>query len=160
MNNKAMFVIMLVSFTVISGCLGGAPEKTETKIKTDEGTIEMKTETSDGKETTTFESKIETEDGEQTVKITGTAGEKADEWCPEGGDWSMQATGVEGMATATWKVDTLVTSGKYTGLCHVIYTAKSPEGEVKVDYYFDESGKTGYFVMDMNGQKLEQEWHG
>jgi major membrane immunogen (membrane-anchored lipoprotein) len=160
MKKVLFFMLVVMVVASLSGCLGGAPEKTETKIKTDEGTIEMKTETSDGKETTTFETKVETEEGEQTVKITGTAGEKADEWCPEGGDWSLQGTGAGGEVTATWKVDKLITNGKYAGLCHVIYTAKNPEGEIKADYWFDESGERGFYEMNLNGQKITQELRG
>jgi hypothetical protein len=52
------------------------------------------------------------------------------------------------------------TSGKYASLCHVIYTAKGHEGDSRIDYWFDESGKNGYIEMDMGGQKISQEWHG
>jgi hypothetical protein len=97
---------------------------------------------------------IKTSDG--TVKITGDAG--SDSWCPEGGNWEMTSTSMD--ASATWKIDKLVTSGKYAGLCHVIYTAKGPEEVSKIDYYFDESGKNGYIEMEINGQKMSQEWHG
>lgn len=101
------------------------------------------------------ETEIETDEG--TVKITGTAGDDSD-WCPTGGSWEMTATGMD--TSASWKIDKLETSGKYAGLCHVIYTAEGPEGETRMDYYFDESGEHGYFEMEMNGQKISQEWHG
>ncbi|MEE8167739.1 MAG: hypothetical protein V3T58_02560 [Candidatus Hydrothermarchaeales archaeon] len=128
MNKIVLFVFISMAVVALSGCIGG---KTETKVKTDEGTIE----------------------------ITGTAGETSD-WCSEGGDWTMKSTGVEGAVTATWKIDKLEKSGKYAGLCHVIYTTKTSEGEIKIDYWFDESGKNGFVEMDIQGQKISQEWHG
>jgi len=73
---------------------------------------------------------IEIKTDESTVTMAGTAGESSD-WCHEGGDWTMTATGMEGDMSATWKIDKLETSGKYAGLCHVIYTVSSPEGESK-----------------------------
>lgn len=99
---------------------------------------------------------VKTDEGDTTVTVTGTG---ADDWCPEGGDWKMTMTGEE-VGEASWKVDKLVTSGKYAGLCHVIYTMKTAEEDVKMDYYFSEDGKTGYYEMDVNGQKISQEWHG
>ncbi len=102
-------------------------------------------------------STIETNDGQQTTTVTGNAGD--DGWCPEGGNWQMQSEGTQGSSEAEWKIDKLETSGEYSGLCHVIYTAKTPQGDIKMDYWFDESGENGYYEMDMNGQKIKQEWH-
>ncbi|MBU2559903.1 hypothetical protein KKA03_03320 [archaeon] len=102
------------------------------------------------------EQEIKTDEG--TVKITGTMGDDSD-WCPEGGDWTMSASLAEGDMSATWKIDRLITSGKYAGFCHVIYTATGPEGDSRMDYYFDESGENGYIEMDIGGQKISQEWH-
>jgi len=100
---------------------------------------------------------VTTDDG-NTVTVTGTAGE--DSWCPEGGDWKFASNGPNGDAKATWKVDKIMTSGKYSGLCHVIYTANDGDTKVNMDYYFSENGKSGYYVMDVNGQKFEQTWEG
>ena len=98
-----------------------------------------------------------TEEG-QTTTMTGTEG--ADSWCPEGGNWQFTSSGVEGQSQGEWKVDKLMTSGKYAGLCHVIFTAEGPEGDMMMmDYYFSEDGESGYFLMEMNGQTFEQEWH-
>jgi len=162
MKKIVYFMLILGMIAALSGCLSSSEsaDKTETKIKTDEGAIEMKTETSGGGGSGRIETKIETEEGEQKVVITGNLDELSDEWCPEGGDWSMQATGVEGEASATWKVDKLVATGKYAGLCHVIYTAKTSEGEMKMEYWFDESGTRGFYEMDINGQKMSQQWTG
>jgi len=101
---------------------------------------------------------VETEEGEQTTTVTGDAG--SDDWCPEGGNWQMTSTGVEGDTSATWKIDKLEDSGKYAGLCHVVYKAETPEGDSEINYWFDEDGKNGYYEMDINGQKISQEWHG
>jgi len=101
---------------------------------------------------------IETDSGEQKVVVSGSAEQGG--WCPAGGNWNMQATGSEGDTTASWKIDKLETSGKYAGLCHVVYKATTPQGEVLMDYWFDESGKNGYYEMNVNGQKISQEYHG
>jgi ABC-type glycerol-3-phosphate transport system substrate-binding protein len=158
---KVILVLVLGIFLIsVSGCLGGSSEtKKETEIETDDRSMKIETETTDNGQTVNMETTIETEEGEQTVKITGT-GMSEDEWCPEGGDWEMQSTGASGDATATWQIDKLVTSGEYSGLCHVIFTATTPEGTTKIDYWFDESGENGFFEMDVNGQKITQEWHG
>ncbi|MEE8402105.1 MAG: hypothetical protein V3R86_08145 [Candidatus Hydrothermarchaeaceae archaeon] len=129
MNKTILFVFVSMIVVAMSGCTEG---KTETQVRTDEG----------------------------TVKITGTAGENPDDWCPEGGNWGMKSTGMEEDVSATWKIDRLVKSGKYSGLCHVIYTMKTSEGDTKIDYWFDESGENGFIEMDLNGQKISQEWHG
>ena len=152
MRRTLLFVLIAMTVIALSGCLS------ETTVKTDEGDVKIRTEGSTEGETVTYESTTETEEGEQTVKVTGTAG--AETWCPVGGNWNMESTGVEGQTTATWKIDKLETAGKYAGLCHVVYTAKTPEGETKIDYWFDESGENGYYEMDINGQKISQEWHG
>ncbi|GBE56990.1 hypothetical protein BMS3Bbin16_01205 [archaeon BMS3Bbin16] len=159
MKRILYLMLLLMVVATVSGCLGGSTDKSETTIKNDEGTIKMKTETSGGGERQ-VETKIETEDGEQTVVITGSMMGNTDDWCPEGGNWDMKSTGVGGTATANMKIDKLVTTGKYAGLCHVVYTTKSPEGEMQIDYWFDESGKHGFYEMDINGQKISQEWTG
>ena len=97
---------------------------------------------------------IETEDGKATVTVSGMD----ESWCPEGGSWDFQGTTDEGAATASWKIDKLMTSGEYEGLCHVVYTAEGPEGSIKMDYYFSEDGESGYVEMNINGQKISQEW--
>jgi uncharacterized protein YceK len=98
-----------------------------------------------------------TEDGQQTTTVTGTAG--ADDWCPVGGNWEMTSTGAEGEMDAEWKIMGLETSGKYAGLGHVLYTVDSPQGDMTMNYWFEESGEDGYVEMEMNGQKITQEWH-
>lgn len=154
----ARIVILLFVVTVLLGCLSQTSNKTD--IKTDDGTIEVKTETQSDKDITESEIKLKTDEGEQTITITGTTGEKADEWCPEGGDWEIQSSGAQGEMAATWNVDRLETSGKYAGLCHVIYTAQTPEGDISIDYWFDETGEKGYYEMDIGGQKITQEFVG
>lgn len=102
-----------------------------------------------GKTTTTMT------DGDSKVTVESTGDNS---WCPAGGNWKYSGSTEAGMANAEWKVDKLMTSGKYSGLCHVIYTAEGPQGDVNMDYYFSEDGDSGYVVMDVNGQKIESEW--
>jgi hypothetical protein len=127
---KRMISILLIATLLLasSGCGGG--EKTDTVT-------------------------VKTEGGEQTTTVTMTGG-TGEEWCEAGTDWTMQTTGVQGDASATWKIVGLETSGKYAGLCHVIYTSQSPDGKVTMDYWFDETGENGYFEMEVNGQKISQ----
>jgi hypothetical protein len=99
---------------------------------------------------------IETGEGQVTVEgMTPATGE----WCQAGANWQWTGTESQGDTTAAWKIDKLMTSGKYSGLCHVIYTAKTPQGDLKMDYYFDQSGENGYVEMEAGGQKISQEWH-
>ena len=101
---------------------------------------------------------VETDSGTEKVVVYGSAG--TGDWCAAGGNWQMSATGDQGATTATWKIDKLETSGKYAGLCHVIYKGNTPQGDILMDYWFDKDGKNGYYEIDVNGQKISQEWHG
>jgi hypothetical protein len=108
-------------------------------------------------QTTGAKTTVQTSDA--NVQIT-TNSQGANDWCPAGGDWSAQATTTQGMASATWKVDKLMTSGKYAGMCHVIYTVKSAQGQdVNMEYYFNKDGKSGYVLTNVNGQSYATEWH-
>lgn len=91
---------------------------------------------------------------ESTVASSGLDG-----WCKAGADWKMAASSEEGKTNVKWIIKGLISSGEYRGLCHVEYTAESPQGSAKIDYYFAKDGESGYMVMDINGQKLKQEWH-
>lgn len=104
---------------------------------------------SNGAETT--EQTVETEDGDVKIETTTTG----DDWCSPGSNW--QTTSTDG--SASWVVDELVTSGKYAGYCHVIYTSNADGEEVRMDYWFDESGDNGYVEMEVNGQTIVQEYH-
>ena len=97
---------------------------------------------------------IETDNG--TVQISATEGQN-DSWCQTGAQWSMNAPS-QGQ-DAQWTIDKLETSGEYKGLCHVIYTANTPDGKMRMDYYFDESGDNGYYEMNIGGKTIKQEWH-
>lgn len=147
MKNIYFIAILTIAVIVLAGC----GEKIV--YKDDDTTI--KVDNSDRTVTST----VNTDDGEQTTTVTTTK-TGADEWCPEGGEWAMTSTGAQGDMNAEWKIDKLVSSGKYAGLCHVIYTVEGPDGDVSMDYYFSEDGESGYFLMDINGQKIEQEWTG
>ena len=136
-------IILAIALLVVIVALVGCGAETTTTVET-EG------------DTTTTTTTTTTDDGDVTTTITGTEG--AEGWCPEGGDWTMTVEGTtEGQAT--WKVDKIIDGGQFDGLCHVIYTAEGPEGEIIIDYYFNEDGSEGYFEMDVNGEKITQEWH-
>ncbi|MBW3003162.1 hypothetical protein KY328_04620 [Candidatus Woesearchaeota archaeon] len=144
-NTKTLILVLaIISVLLIAGC----GEKTVYKDKDSTVVVDK------GDKTVT--STVTTDEGTQTTTVTGTEGE--DSWCPEGGEWTMASTGDQGAMNAEWRVDKLITSGKYAGLCHVLYTAEGPDGEMSMDYYFSEDGESGYFVMDVNGQKIESEW--
>ncbi|MBN1275302.1 hypothetical protein JXA12_03340 [Candidatus Woesearchaeota archaeon] len=97
---------------------------------------------------------VKTDEG--AVEVTAKEGSAG--WCQEGAEWTMTSA-AEG-ANAQWIVDRLEKSGEYAGYCHVIYKATSPDGDLRMDYWFDESGENGYYEMDVGGQKIKQEWHG
>ncbi len=100
---------------------------------------------------------ITIEDEGEEVVVTGEGG--VGEWCQAGANWEMTATG-EDEAQASWIIDKLETSGEYEGLCHVVYTVTEDGEEMRMDYWFDESGENGYVEIDVGGQKIKQEWHG
>lgn len=106
-----------------------------------------------------IEQRIEAEsNGEVNVEIE-SSGPTVNEWCEAGAEWKMSATTEEGNARTHWIIQGLETSGEMAGLCHVLYTVESAEGEAKIDYYFEKGGEEGYMVMNMNGQTFKQEWH-
>ncbi len=137
-------IFILFALLVLSAC-------TQTVTKTEDGkTVTTTTTTPENSKTT-----IETETGTTTIE-TNT---KGDSWCSPGSNWNMQSSGMEGNANAKMVVVNLETSGKYAGMCHVIYTAEGPDGNIKMDYWFNEAGTDGYYEMDINGQKITQEFH-
>lgn len=138
---KNTYLILFVALLLVATAC-------KTTIENEDGTVTM---TGNEEE---YNAVIETEDGE--VEISGTAG--TDSWCQEGAAWNMNAEMAEGDMTADWTIDKLETSGDYEGYCHVIYTSTTPEGEVVMDYWFDESGEKGYYEMEINGEKFKQEW--
>jgi len=90
-----------------------------------------------------YEAEITTEEGHAEIK--GTAG--ADEWCAAGTDWESQwaVPGETGMSTL--KIEGIVTSGEYKGLCHATWTQTTEEGTAKVDAYFSEDGETAHYKI-------------
>jgi len=100
---------------------------------------------------------ISTDEGDVTIESSISEGA---DWCEAGSNWQMTTTTQQGEANAQWIIQGLVDSGEYAGLCHVQYTAQTPEGESVVDYYFSEDGESGYFEMEVNGQTIKQEWNG
>ncbi len=104
------------------------------------------------------------EPGATVTASEGTAisveGDKATaDWCQAGSQWDWSSQRIETDGEVSWVVDKLETSGEYAGLCHVVFSASGPEGDISMDYWFDETGKNGYVEMDANGQHIKQEWH-
>ncbi|MBU0535701.1 MAG: hypothetical protein KKE20_01955 [Nanoarchaeota archaeon] len=148
--------IILVLLVFLAGCQSAAEKNTEMKaeaqINAETGQdVDVDIDSSGGKMI------YETDDGKVEIETNMKDVQEGD-WCPAGGEWKMTATGQD-MTEANWKIDKLITSGEYAGLCHVIYTVQTPEKEIKMDYWFDETGENGYYEMEMNGQKVKQEWH-
>ena len=106
-------------------------------------------EIEDGKTT------IETDDGMVEIE---TSGVNTGEWCEEGAEWKYAAEMETGTTNAKWTNEGMIESGKYGGLCHVVYTSSGPEGNAEMNYYFSEDGESGYFELDVNGQKIASEW--
>ncbi len=98
---------------------------------------------------------IETEDAKVEIETTGV---ETGEWCEAGAEWKYAAEIETGTTNAKWTNEGMVDSGKYAGLCHVIYTSSGPEGSAEMNYYFSEDGESGYFELDVNGQKIASEW--
>ena len=72
--------------------------------------------------------------------------------------WKFSSTAPQNAGNARWAIEGLVSTGRFAGLCHVVYTASGPDGDARMDYYFSEDGESGYFEMDVNGQKMVSEW--
>ncbi len=111
--------------------------------------------TEDGTKVTTTQTggKVDYEATTEEGKVTGT--QTSAEWCAAGSNWQYAAS--TGAETATWKVIGYGT-GKYAGLCHVLYTAQSAEGTTTMDYYFSQDGKSGYYeIKTPDGQVMSMQ---
>jgi hypothetical protein len=150
MNRILGIVVVLVSLLLFLGCESAAEESLESQIES---------ETGKDAEVDLDKDKVTIESEGQKVEVEGS-NLKGDEWCKAGSQWKMSSTGDEGSMNAQWLIEGLVSSGEYKGLCHVVYTAKGDQGNAKMDYYFAEDGKTGYYEMDINGQKIKSQWQG
>ncbi|MBT6775063.1 hypothetical protein HOA91_06875 [Candidatus Woesearchaeota archaeon] len=104
------------------------------------------------------EEQMEASSGEDVEVEIETSGINTGEWCEKGAEWKYAAEMETGTTNAKWTNEGMIESGKYAGLCHVIYTSTGPEGSAKMDYYFSEDGESGYFELDVNGQKIASEW--
>jgi len=96
-----------------------------------------------------------TDQGKVTVTNPGTG----KDWCKKGAEWKFTGDTAK-QGSAQWKIEGLMTSGEYNGLCHVLYKASNTKGNAKIDYYFSKDGKSGYLEMDVNGKKMKQQWTG
>tara|TARA_Y100000031_G_C8180777_1_gene366351 strand:+ start:24 stop:473 length:450 start_codon:yes stop_codon:yes gene_type:complete len=147
---KLLLLLLLVFVVALVGCQNVVEQAMEKQIEAESGG-EAEVDLDEGS------IHLETDEGEIDIEYSGT---DSKEWCQAGSEWKMSATTEEGNSNAQWIIESLINSGEYSGLCHVIYTAEIPEGDVQMDYYFSEDGKSGYFEMNVNGQVIKNEWHG
>lgn len=98
---------------------------------------------------------IQTEANKKQLQITDEELKK--DWCPEGGEWNFNSS-VQNLTQNKWKIDKLITSGKYSGLCRVLFTLINSNGTFPTEYYFYENGKLAYLIMEINGQKIEKKY--
>lgn len=179
--------IIAIGFVLLLVLLAGCAKKEDMQAKTTEQAQEQAGDAGEDKVTQVSKSqirfniedavegkdtriKIEGEEGEVIVEgveptMEATAVEEtvdlADEWCKEGSAWNFQSTTPDMEASGEWLIKGLMTSGEYSGLCHVEYKMQTPEGETTMDYYFAEDGESGYFEMKMpDGSTMKQEWTG
>jgi hypothetical protein len=82
----------------------------------------------------------------------------SDSWCAKGAEWSSSHAALDDSSVdATWMVEGFAT-GDYEGLCHVVYTVESVEGEITMDYYFNEDETQGYVeIVGPDGKVYSQE---
>jgi len=97
---------------------------------------------------------VKTTTAEGTTTVVVKSGD--DSWCQTGAEWTATSVG----SAAKMVIKGLVTSGKYQGLCHVEYGTSSEGNQAQMEYYFSEDGKSGYMLIEVNGQKMEQTWTG
>ena len=103
---------------------------------------------------------LEIEPVEPTMEALATSSGFA-EWCKAGEQWNFETQQAGMDASAQWKIQGIMDSGDYAGLCHVISVTQTPLGDTTIDYYFAEDKESGYFEMKLpNGQVVKQEWHG
>ena len=148
---KILIICFLLTFLLfVIGCQKVAEEAMEAQIESETGQ-DAEVDIGKGKMT------VETPEG--TIEIEGSD-VNSDEWCQEGAEWKFTSTTPQaGGVNAQWTINGLIETGEFAGLCHVEYTAESSEGDAKMDYYFSEDGESGYFEMEVNDQKIKQEWH-
>lgn len=147
---KLLILLTLLVLVFVVSCEKAMEEVIEHQIESESGG-DAEVDMDSGSMT------IETDEG--TVEIE-SSGLDSDEWCKAGAQWKFKSTTAEGAGNAQWMIEGLMTSGKFDGLCHVVYTATGPDGDARMDYYFSEDGESGYFEMDINGQKMTSEWSG
>lgn len=132
MNRIIVVLLVLLSVVLLLGCQKAANEALEAQIEAESN-------------------------GQLDVEIESSGA--LNDWCQAGADWKMSATTEEGQMNAKWTIQGLETTGEMIGLCHVLYIVESEEGNMEVNYYFEEGGENGYMVIEANGQTYKQEWH-
>lgn len=147
--------IIMMALVMLAGCTAPITEKISEKAM--ETQIEKSTGGDADVDIDGSDMTIKTDEGDVNIE---TKGLDSGEWCKQGAEWKMTANMQEGMGNAQWIIQGLETTGEYAGLCHVVYTVQGDGQEMKMDYYFNEAGDSGYMEMDVNGKKMKQEWHG
>ncbi|MBT5023588.1 hypothetical protein HOK51_02365 [Candidatus Woesearchaeota archaeon] len=149
MKKILIILIMLTIVMFIIGC-GTSTKVVDKKMEND---IESQT----GKD-----AEINTKEGSYTVEtdqgVVEGSGLNSDDWCKAGANWKFTGSDAQ-TGNAQWVIEGLEKSGDYKNLCHVRYTAETPQGDTVMDYYFSENGKSGYYEMNTNGKVMKQEWH-
>jgi len=151
---KKIFVLMSVMLvlTLLAGCAKVAEKSAEQKLE-----AQIEKETGNDAKVDLDKGSMEITTDEGKIEVTGVGDEK--NWCQEGAEWKFTSSNPGEQANAKWTIKGLISSGEYAGLCHVEYTVISEGQTNKIDYYFAQDGKSGYFEMDAGGQKVKQEWH-
>lgn len=151
MKKIYLFISLLLLIVLLVGCQKAAEKAAEEAMEE-----QIKAETGGEAEVNIEGDSMTIETDEGTIEVKGVEG---DDWCMEGTEWTFTSNAPEADANAQWIIKGLVSSGEYTGLCHVEYTIDIDGQVTTMDYYFEEDGENGYFEMEINGQKIKQEWH-
>ncbi len=150
MKKSSVWVALLLMLGLLMGCT--------TQIAEDKAEAQIEAQTGGNADVDIGSGKMTVETDEGIVKVETNAQDMKG-WCDAGTQWKYAATTDQGNANAQWNIAGLMDSGDYKGLCHVVYEATGPNNEkTTMDYYFTQDGKSGYFEMNVNGQKIKQEW--
>ncbi|MFH0870143.1 MAG: hypothetical protein V1866_03740 [archaeon] len=151
MKKALVLMIAILAIVMIAGCAKVAEKSAEQKL---EAQIEKETGSDANVDLGKGSIQVTTDEGK--IEATGVGDGKS--WCQEGAEWKFTSSNPAEQANVKWDIKGLVASGEYSGLCHVEYTVVSEGQTNKIDYYFSQDGKSGYFEMDAGGQKIKQEW--
>ena len=75
-------------------------------------------------------------------------------WCQTGDSWE---TNIQ-KEHAPLVIKEYFGSGKYAGLCRVAYVPGTGKSREKVEYYFNETGKSGFMITYEGSKKRVKKW--